>query len=54
MDNILGSVGLLVTVVILRFALLGVLPLDATRPAAAEGRLQAEVDVLLAVQTHNV
>ena len=31
-------------------ALLGVLPLDAVGPAAAEGRLEAEVDVLLAVQ----
>jgi hypothetical protein len=30
--------------------LLGVLPLDAAGPAAAEGRLEAEVDVLLAVQ----
>ena len=34
-------------------ALLGVLPLDATGAAAAERRLQREVDVLLRVQTHN-
>ena len=33
--------------------LLGVLPLDAARPAAAEGRLEREVDVLLAVEPHD-
>ena len=33
--------------------LLGVLPLDTTGAAAAEGRLQAEIDVLLAVQTNH-
>lgn len=34
-------------------ALLGVLPLDAASTATSEGRLEAEVDVLLAVQTHD-
>jgi len=33
--------------------LLQVLPLDATGTAAAEGRLQGEVDVLLGVQAHH-
>lgn len=33
--------------------LLQVLPLDATGTAAAEGRLQGEVDVLLGVQAHD-
>lgn len=39
------------TVVTAGIALLGVLPLDAARPAATEGRLEAEVNVLLGVQT---
>ena len=34
-------------------SLLGVLPLDAASPAAAEGRLQREVNVLLAVEPHD-
>ena len=34
-------------------SLLGVLPLDTARPATSEWRLQAEVDMLLGVQTHN-
>ena len=34
-------------------ALLGVLPLDTAGPAAAEGRLEGEVNVLLGVQTDN-
>ena len=39
------------TVVTAGVTLLGVLPLDAARPAATEGRLEAEVNVLLGVQT---
>ena len=39
------------TVVTAGIALLGVLPLDAAGPAATEGRLEAEVNVLLGVQT---
>merc|ERR1712038_1485141 len=34
-------------------ALLSVLPLDTARPAATEGRLQAEIDVLLGVEADN-
>lgn len=34
-------------------ALAQVLPLDAARPAAAEGRLEREVDVLAGVQPHD-
>merc|ERR1711992_70444 len=34
-------------------ALLSVLPLNTARPAATEGRLQAEVDVLLGVEADN-
>ena len=41
------------TVVTAGIALLGVLPLDAAGPAATEGRLEAEVNVLLGVQTND-
>ena len=34
-------------------ALLGVLPLDTAGPAAAEGRLQGEINVLLGIQADN-
>jgi len=33
--------------------LLGVLPLNTARPATSEGRLEAEVNVLLGIQAHN-
>merc|ERR1719412_1619329 len=42
---------LLSGVVASSIALLSVLPLDTARPATSEGRLQAEVDVLLRVET---
>merc|ERR1739842_145878 len=45
------NVGLLFIIVIPTIlALLGVLPLDAARASSAEGRLEAEVNVLLRVQ----
>jgi len=44
---------LVVTAGVTVISLLGVLPLDTARPAASEWRLQAEVNVLLGVQTHN-
>ena len=40
-------------VIALSIALFGVLPLNAARSATSEGRLEAEVNVFLAVQTHN-
>jgi len=44
---------LVVTAGVTVISLLGVLPLDTARPATSEWRLQAEVNVLLRVQTHN-
>jgi len=44
---------LVVTAGVTVISLLGVLPLDTTRPATSEWRLEAEVNVLLGVQTHN-
>merc|ERR1712235_111423 len=44
---------LVAAVAVSGLALLGVLPLDAARPAATEGRLQAEIDVLLGVEADN-
>jgi len=44
---------LVVTAGVTVISLLGVLPLDTARPATSEWRLQAEVNVLLGVQTHN-
>jgi len=44
---------LVVTAGVTVISLLGVLPLDTARPATSEWRLEAEVNVLLGVQTHN-
>merc|ERR1740131_752654 len=44
---------LLVIFLLSTISLLGILPLDTTRPSASEWRLQAEVNVLLGVQAHN-
>jgi len=44
---------LVITAGVTVISLLGVLPLDTARPATSEWRLEAEVNVLLGVQTHN-
>merc|ERR1739836_155858 len=49
----LNSLLVVAAVSISGIALLGVLPLDTARPATTEGRLQAEVDVLLGVEANN-
>ena len=48
---LLSSLLIVAAVSISGVALLGVLPLDTARPATSEGRLQAEVNVLLGIQT---
>ena len=47
----LNSLLVVAAVSISGVALLSVLPLDTARPATSEGRLQAEVNVLLGIQT---
>ena len=44
---------LLVILVLFVITLLGILPLDTARSATTEWRLQAEVNVLLGIQTNN-
>merc|ERR1719300_1239465 len=42
-----------IVIVVTSLTLLGVLPLDTAGPSATEGRLEAEVNVLLGVEAHD-
>ena len=53
MTNAVGLILIAASVISASLALLGVLPLDTSRSAASEWRLEAEVDVLLGIQTDN-
>merc|ERR1719391_710288 len=48
-----NRLSLLVIFLLSTISLLGILPLDTTRPSTSEWRLQAEVNVLLGIQAHN-
>ena len=53
MTNAVGLILIAASVISASLALLGVLPLDTSRSAASEGRFQAEVNVLLRIQSDN-